>query len=286
MPTPLRSLVPLATLLLFLVASPSAMAIDTEASMEIGFHAQSQDDGPGLFVISPHPRGHAQLTDLFFLEASLPTVGIILIGEGDDSDLINEIEGRDDNDFEFGNPYLGMGFHFDNPLQELQIRSGVTLPVARPDGASALAFGEGMRSGWEPWLWAPRRLSAVIGADFRQYIHEGLAVDTGVAFAPMFWMGDGSEDTEFAFQAHGGLTSKLADDTIETGFRLTAVQGRSLVQQGDDADLQMGIEPFGRLIIDDQVYSARLTVPLNEPYGFGFSSDGLWALHLGAGTRF
>ncbi len=267
--------------------SSAALGIDGEGSVELGFHAQSQEDGPGIFVFSPHPRGHASLTDEVFVEASLPAIAIFYIGDDEeDSNLIDGLESQSDDDFELGNPYLGAGVAISSSVQTLKLRTGVTLPVARPDGALALSFGEGMRSGWEPWLWAPRRLSPVFGADFQHRLDSALAVDAGASIAPMIWMGDGSRDTEIAGQAHVDITGQPGDGEFETGLRLSGVYGPSLATPDESSDLQMGLQPFARLHVNDQIYSARLSIPLNDPYGFGFSSDGVWALHLGAGTRF
>ena len=236
---------------------------------ELGLHARS-GEGPGMFIASPFGAAYYRLAEPIYVTVAMGAVGE-LVFEGSDSFRA---------DGYLGNPYLGFGF--DLPIEglEVQLLGGFTIPLAGVDGGPAYGFAQGIRGGWSPWLWASRRLSLVAGAKFDLDGEGPLRFGGEVGLAPMFWFGEGSLPARFALQGalHGSL---VIADILDVG-------GRALVvQPGGGGDAQAAAEVFANVMGSGQkVYHARLTMPLNRPYGFAFSEGGFWGLHLGAGMVF
>ncbi len=233
---------------------------------EVGLHARS-GEGPGMLVVSPFGTAYYRLADPVYVTVALGAVGE-LVFEGDDSFRA---------DAHVGNPYLGFGF--DLPIEglEVQLLGGFTVPLAGIDGGPAYAFARGMRGGWSPWLWSSRRLSLVAGARFDMEGEGPLRFGGEAGVAPMFWFGEGSLPARLALQtALQGSVVLL--DVIDAGVKALAVS------PGGDAGAQLATEIFVNVQGSGQrIYHARLTVPLNEPYGFAFGPNGFWGLHLAAG---
>ena len=96
--------------------------------------------------------------------------------------------------------------------------------------------------------------------------------------APMFWFGEGSGPVRFARQGSAQASLVLAE-VVDLGARGIAVS------TGDGT--QLSSELFANIQgARQRVYHARLTMPLNEPYGFAFSDTGVWGLHIGYGLIF
>lgn len=278
---PLSCLVASSAMFLFLMALPlQAPAQSTEAWVELGTHAHNQEGGPATIVLSPLGTGYLHLTEEAFAELTAGGVGTIAL----EGDAQHSIDDRDNIVSHLSNPYLGVGYVSRDEEVDITVTAGITVPLAVPGGSGRYAFGEGMRGRWDPWLWAPRRLSPVVGVEYRYQI-DGITYASGEAgAAAMVWMGEGEASTRVALQG-AGEAGVMLSDTLESGARATFVTGES-VGGIEDAPLQLSAELFGRIHANDQLYQARLTVPLNSPYGFGFGSGGVWGLHLGAGFQF
>lgn len=257
-----------------------AEAQSTEAWVELGTHAQNEPDSPALIVLSPLGTGYLHLTDEAFGELTAGGVGTIAL----EGDTRYGLDDRNDAVSHLSNPYLGIGYKSEAGDAELTFTGGIAVPLAVPGASGRYAFGEGMRGRWDPWLWAPRRLSPVVGVQYHYQI-DGITYMSGeLGTAAMFWMGEGTEDPRFVLQA-AGETGVMLSDAVETAARATFVTGESIGGR-DDTPVQLSAEFIGRLYTNDQLYQARLTVPLHAPYGFGFRSGGIWGLHFGAGFHF
>ena len=263
-----------------LLSPEEAFAKKSEAWLELGTHAQNPSGAPAMFALSPLASGYYHLADPVYAEATVGGIGTLTMS-GDDQ---FELDDRDNVDIQFANPYLGIGYLTEFSGLELKITAGITVPLAIPGGAAAYTIAEGMRGGWDPWLWAPRRLAPVLGVEAHQGLQHDMQIGGEISTAAMAWFGDGSQDTIYVLQS-SAQWSIDASDVVELGTRLRGVIGRSLGNMGDRG-LQTAFELFGILEARDQIYQARLVVPINDPYGFGFSSGGVWGLHVGAGMQF
>ena len=265
---------------LFIIWMPlQASAQESEAWFELGTHAQNPPVGAAVLALSPLASGYLYLTDLVYVEIIAGGVGTVNLTD-DDVDL----ESRGDVDVRFGNPYLGVGFFTEGSGRQIDITTGLTVPLASTEGAASYAFAEGMRGGADPWLWAPRRLAPVVGGSIRQRMQGGFILGGELQMAAMSWFGDGEQDAIYVLQTGIVASTSLSED-FDIGTRAQGVVGRSLGNQGQRG-FQTAAEIFAELEVGDQTYHARLTVPINNPYGFGFSSDGVWGLHIGMGISF
>ena len=201
----------------------------------------------------------------------------------------------DDTAFRFGNPYAALHFKLEKRDFVLRIGGGLALPVATIDDDASLeeAFSQSLALQgaaaigglWDAWLWTADRFSIVApsfrmdgrGSDFVWAVEAalGVLIDTS----------DADRDAEVVIQG-----------AVEGGARL----GRSFVLGGrfqtvlwptvdDDLDedlTQLAFGPFIRVEGESGFGYLRMTINLDEPYGFAFDDDGIWGLHAGGGARF
>lgn len=214
-----------------------------------------------------------------------------------------DVAGEAERVFRFGNPLLS-GYYVDHSSSiRLYIGMGLALPAATlPDGGdpdrplaqAAYASAMAARGGWNSWLWLPEAftLSIPVRVESAGYRHLLLAVDGAMAI-PVFLHGGGPA---FVLQTAGEVGYK--SDHVAFGARLQLVWWAV-----DDVPVgthfaQMSLEPFVRIDFGDPFLLARLTINLDEPWGFSFDDpdggspdsvyddDAVWGLHLGVGTEF
>ncbi len=187
-----------------------------------------------------------------------------------------------------GNPYLSA--HFVQALERTaySIGLGIAIPLASTDGtrgeARALGYDYaiGNRIGHDMYLWAPDRLSFVIPARI-ETIADRVVLGADVAFAAMLWTGPGAEDTDYVTQMGA-----------EIGYRVTPTSTLGLRALGhwaptlDEYDFAFALEPGFRtqLGAGGSFMGIRLTMPINEPYGFAFDQGNNYALSVSFGTDF
>ena len=236
---------------------------------ELGFHARA-GDGPGRLMASPLGAAYYRLAEPLYVTLMMGAFGELVL-EGDDAFSVEA---------HIGNPYLGFGFELPLPGVELQLLGGFTVPLAGVDGAAAYHFAQGMRGLWSPWLWASRRLSPVVGARIDTSGDEAVRFGGEFGLAPMFWFGEGRAPAQLAIQ--GSLhASVVVADVVDIGARGLGVG------LGEGVGTQLSTEIFVNVQTGgDRIYHARLTMPLNKPYGFAFAPEGVWAIHVGGGMLF
>ena len=201
--------------------------------------------------------------------------------------------GADDSAFRFGNPFAGLNFKLEKRDFVLRIGGGVALPVATVDDDAsldealtqvfALQGAAAIVGLWDTWLWAPDRFT-IVAPSFRMDGRGGDFVWAAeAALGVLIDTSDADRDAEVAIQA-----------AVEGGARL----GRMFVLGGrfqtvlwatpeDDEDLtQLAFVPFVRLEGESGFGYLRMTINLDEPYGFAFDDRGIWGLHAGGGARF
>lgn len=191
--------------------------------------------------------------------------------------------------FRFGAPYLAgyyVGVH-----RHLKLRVGMALgiPAATlPDGAAArerahraYVTAAASRGGWNIWMWVPEAATLAFPARLeltRALPHLLLALDVTAA-VPIFLHGQGAG---FGLQFAGdvGYKSKM----VSFGARLSHLWWASNTPFLDSF-FQMAVEPFFRLDFGKPFIQTRLTINLNDPWGYSFDGR-IWGFHLGAGTQF
>lgn len=198
--------------------------------------------------------------------------------------------GNKERTFRFGNPMVS-GYYVGR-FGNLQLHAGVgmALPAAQlPDGAADRAFANqayrtaaAARGGWNSFLWVPEALSLAFPLRFESVAlkHLLLAADVTMGI-PIFLHGQGAA---FVLQTAGEVGYRGKRGAIGARFQLFwwAVDDTPFL----DDMAQMSLEPFFRIDFGQPFLHGRLTINLDDPFGFSFDEGGVWALHLGGGTEF
>jgi hypothetical protein len=226
----------------------------------------------GYTLLSPILGFGIQVTPNVELEAVLP-VGIYLSDNGAAG---------------VGNPFVGVSYVLDGPEVRFKAGGGFAFPVldAESDdqvsGAVAGLFTRAIQTGW---LWAPDALAVV----FPVHVEAPLN-------SPVLFIGDATpymlipvrrrSSTDMLVELAPGLGGYVSKDVV-IGVRMPlvlAVTGNSAVGNQDKA--QVSLEPFLRIASDPVFFSARFTMPIDEPLGFAFDEGKVWGLNVGIGGAF
>jgi hypothetical protein len=249
------------------------------AWLETAFHTQEQ-----YTVLGTTLGGGYRVTDSLELEAMLPF-------EYSSIDVENFSPGRPttferETAFRIGNPYLGISrVHLDGTVR-YKAGLGVTLPLATADSQFYRSWPVPLTAttyGWQDLhLWAPNTLS--VAAPMR--VEVGDTVVASVDATPIVTIvtednGDG-DDADLLLQAAPGV-GVYAGDALLLGVRLP-IAWLATVDTWDAA--QVALEPYARLDLGGGFVNARLTVNLDEPYGYAFKEGKVWGAHLGGGLVF
>jgi hypothetical protein len=201
----------------------------------------------------------------------------------------DDASGQVDRTFRFGNPMVAGYYVGHHGNLKLRLGAALTAPVATlPDGGDSLALAAraygvaaASRGGWNLWLWAPEAATLAFPARFEMVALPKLLLAADVTMAiPIYLHGQGAG---FVMQFAGdlGFRSKV----VAVGARLSHVW--SIAEMPFlGSFFQMALEPFLRLDFGKPFLHARLTMNLNNPWGFSFDPGGIWGLHLGGGTTF
>jgi hypothetical protein len=198
--------------------------------------------------------------------------------------------------FKIGNPTIGAHYKMDLELLNLRVGALLAIPVAHiPDvdplstpeeaeevvsAALAYRFASAMDGAYNPWLWLPGTMTVAVPA--RAEIDLPLVRVAGEAAVAAFVHLDDryDDDLELGLQLAGEAGLNLG--LVTPGARLTAFWAIT----GEDDNAQLAFEPFVHVDFGPVYARARLTLNLDEPNGFAFDDDGIWALHLGGGLAF
>lgn len=227
---------------------------------------------PGYTLLSPIFGFGALLTPNVELEGVLP-VGAFISDNGGSG---------------IGNPFIGVSYVLDGPELHFKAGGGIALPVLDSEsddqGRAALAglYPRGIQTGW---LWAPDALGMV----FPIHIEAPLN-------SPVLFIGDATpymlipvrnrNRTDMLLELAPGVGGYVSNDVV-IGVRMPAI----LILTGgngvrDDDKAQVSLEPFLRIASDPVFFSARFTMPLDEPLGFAFDEGKFWGLNVGLGAGF
>jgi hypothetical protein len=200
------------------------------------------------------------------------------------------VGGQTDRTFRFGNPYLA-GYYV-GKHGNLKLRLGMALaaPAATlPDGDrsrdmaySAYMTAAASRGGWNIWMWVPEAATLAFPARLElagALPHLLLALDATMGI-PIFLRGQGAG---FALQWAGDIGYK--SKYVSIGGRLSHLWWASNTPMLDRF-FQLALEPFIRVDLGKPFIQARLTMNLNNPWGYSFDGGGIWGVHIGAGTQF
>jgi hypothetical protein len=194
--------------------------------------------------------------------------------------------------FRVGNPYGGLRFGVRS--RDWVARGGVgsTVPVTNAfrDGTEdhlAYALGQALWGGWSGWLLEPNIQPLILRGDFElhgEYFQVGFDAFFAVIFPferPL------RNNTEYAFQT-GGFGAWTPIPEIALGARLQIFFASDwIVGFAGRDEAQVALLPFFRIQLEPAFIEFRLTMNLDDPYGFAFNgTNGVWAASVAAGGRF
>jgi len=192
-----------------------------------------------------------------------------------------DFPGGDDSAFRVGQPYFGVSYvRSDGPLR-FKVGGGIAwMPDDIDSGAAAVALGvaAGMRGWWDPWLWSAQDLS-LVGPFRLEYDLGDVAVfglDAGLGI--MIPTDDNNRDVNLAFQVAPGFGFRLSEQWL-FGFRFAGV----FIPTLDGENEQFSFEPYIRGAFGPGFFLARMTMNLDNPYGWSFDDGGVWGIHAGGG---
>lgn len=195
--------------------------------------------------------------------------------------------------FRVGNPYAGLRFGVRNRTWVARGGVGSTVPVTNafrdgPEDYTAYALGQAMWGGWSGWLLEPRIQPLILRGDFElhgEYFQVGFDAFFGIVFSydDRFLR----QATDYAFQT-GGFGAWTPIPEIALGARIQIFFASDwIVGFGGRDEAQVALLPFFRLQFEPAFVEFRLTMNLDDPYGFAFNgTNGIWAASVTAGGRF
>ena len=253
---------------------------------EIGFHTQSDSlslGGASLetsttffsfllgggFKVSPEVELELMLPFAFADASQTQTSGAGSLDSGDSGLAV-------------GN--LHVGANWLKAAGPLRMKLGAALEYgpwsSDPSGISVAALTGALAMGGlhDYGLWLPERFSIVTPS----HVEFGDDFVVTADFALGLHISTGDQDTEISVQFDPGVGYYVSRDAL-LGVRLPIV---AVPTGGSGDNAQIALEPFARIGFGDGFVNLRLTMNLDEPFGFAFDDGGIWGLHVGAGGSF
>jgi hypothetical protein len=256
------------------------------AFAELGFYTTGDSFGPIDIHITNFSLvigGGYKIAPDLEIDAALPLSMVMLSVSSDDPDVTIDPDDDSENAYAVGNLHLGVSY--------VQNREPVRFKIG---GAVE----------WGPWtidpddhLAAAMMYSAPAYAappDFGLWNYETLTLATPghVEFGDKFvGTGDGQlavaiptdgRDVEFMVEVDPGF-GVYVTPTVLVGARLPFTW---VPTDSGSGATYLAVEPYGRFDLGQGFVNARVTLNIDEPYGFAFDDGKVWALHVGGGGVF
>ena len=253
------------------------------------------------------PRHQASVDFAFFDNKNISLASWILAGSGIVADVV-EIGGkwgmsRVQSDFigeakvRVGNPYIFAHYVDRTGLATYRIGGGLALPLAPAHDFADLygaSFAAPLRSTWDVWLWNPLRLSLVFPSG-SVVLRPTPSTFVGAEGALGTLVYTGENNGGVALVGQTALDGGVALAPFQLGLRLQAVATLASDQQILLTDpsssvkvedrLQTSLQPYVRVGFSPGFVRAALTVNLDEPFGFSFEENKVWAINVGGGVE-
>ena len=196
---------------------------------------------------------------------------------------------RSEAAFGVGNLHVGLSYLRGTPGFRMKLGLAVEYgPWTNDSGADtsvALILGHPVGGGQDIGLWVPGIFSIVAPGRFE--VGETLVAGADVALGAHFPVADtalisNADDVVITVQVAPGVGVYLGRSAL-LGLRMPITLVPTNV---DDDGTLLALEPYARFDLGGGFLNARLTMNLDEPYGFSFDEDRLWGLHVGGGATF
>lgn len=206
----------------------------------------------------------------------------------------------DGSAFRAGNPYVGVRAGMHDRENGFRVRGGLGLTAPLTNlyddyrggllgdgfvGIFTLALGGAMQGAWDAWLTVPLNMAVVARGDVewrQEYFDLGAEVGFG-ALLPVEYEGQ-TGDTTLALQGAAWAAGRPIPE-LAIGARFQAVM---IAPTGEDMDSEgyLALVPFVRGEIGAGFVEGRLVMNLDDPYGFAFDDEGIWAVYVSGGADF
>jgi len=252
----------------------SSVDLRARAFLELGF-GHSEWSGPfdaHLNALSWILGGGYRITPNLELVAMLP-MGWASVGADDTSE----------SGVGFGNLHLGVNYlSFGGPLRFMAggaVQFGPWYKDYDSGASLGVSLGHALSGGQDAGLYLPETVTIVAPGRVEYEIDK--LVLAGDAALGVHIPTDGG-DVDLSIQLSPGA-GYYVTPTAQVGLRLpfTWVPTRS----GSSATY-FAMEPYGRFDFGNLFLSTRLTLNIDDPYGFAFDNGKFWALHVGFGGAF
>jgi hypothetical protein len=193
-------------------------------------------------------------------------------------------------EFRFGNPWVLAYYQSKGDTLTLRIGGGAAFPAAQlelgdeSEGYALYQIALGMYGLQAPWMYTPETIPLMIPS-LRIDIELGaISIDLAgdvVLFVP-FNSGDG-QPFELALPLSAGMMVHVSF------FGFGARVGAAVLPTGTQANedkIQLSLSPRLTAAAGPIELEARLTMNLDDPYGFAFAAHGVYAVFLGAHIEF
>lgn len=162
----------------------------------------------------------------------------------------------------------------------LSIPLSSSCPAMRPCASHVAA---GMHGAWDLWLWAPERLGTIGSGELRRRLAQGrMELTVAGDFAILFDVSGRERDSVGVLQVLGGLAYQPSSAFAVGGDVLVVLSGDMPAR---DDNSQISVRPYGKLILSRGDIVFGLMLPFDAPFGFGFSSGGVYGLFVRADAR-
>jgi hypothetical protein len=135
------------------------------------------------------------------------------------------------------------------------------------------------RGGQDIGLYLPETVSIVTPARV-EYEREKFVVSGDAALG--LHLPTNGRDVDFSFQI-APAAGYYVTPTAQVGLRLPFAW---IPTQGGSSSTFFAMEPYGRFDFDNLFLAARLTLNIDEPYGFAFDAQRFWGIHVGFGGTY
>lgn len=260
------------------------------AFAELGFaRAAASEEVGGIEV-----EGHINVLSLvlgggYRITPNLELVAMLPVGWGNVGNSISGAGALDtsesDSGIGVGNLHLGVSYvQFGTPLRFF---AGGAIQYGPWNGDRDFTSGpywgvfggHAARGGQDGGLYATETFSIVTPARI-EYEMDKLVL-AGDGALGLHIPTDGG-DVDMSIQLAPGL-GYYVTPTAQVGLRLPFAWVPT--ESGDGATF-FAMEPYGRFDFDNLFLSTRLTLNIDDPYGFAFDSGKFWAIHVGFGGTY
>jgi hypothetical protein len=254
-------------------------------AIDLGMHLSETGDDLTFFLLSPVLQARIPIGDLAFRGSGFEIgadVGFLMVNPlSDPNDQLQ-------NAVAVGNPFLSGHYVLATEALNFRLGAGIAIPLAGVSGDRGVsrAFGYenaiANRAGFDRWLWEPDRLGLVVPARVEGLVGRVLLGADG-AVGALLWTGAGTQDTTYFGQLAGEVGYQISNRST-LGLRFL---GHWLPDVDvDDPSFAFALEPGFRTQLGNAGFlGLRLTLPVDEPYGFAFEEGGNWGLSVTFGTQ-